>query len=611
MKTAPLFTVFLLALLAGPAWLTGSAAAQSVDFTTPPPTSIVTGQMVTLGADFDYPTAGTLKVQLFRSFGGGWQNIDQASTPVSAGNNQQHNLNICVPAGTTPGGGYLWMVQIHNASGGNKAETFQYNVNLTAGPAVSFTQPAPTSVTAGSTYTIKTAVDYQTTGLVKAVLFDSGWNTVDEQSVTIYAGSNQLHNLDVTVPANAASGGGYLWMIQVHNGNGGLKNEKFVYGVTVNGGGTPPPPNNSGQFLPTLASGSWDLNPDWADEFTGNGINGTGEPANWFPHLGSSGSSYDSKTEKGLRWTNAPDYNDEDSAWMFSTKFGNTLSDGQGTYWLDGSSEGHLVLRAAVDQRDTLNNATYPNAGDKVEVAYLQTGRPVDPNSVSGYTLPQYSNGNGGSYTLDPWAGKFVEPGTDGIYLSCRAKINKLGHSTWFAFWAHTHSQAYENKTVNALNNPNQSVFNSGTGTEIDIVEVWGSQQSYTLNAFSNNNHWKDDGNGSVGVRYDSGGTSTTQPIPAGIQVEDGNWHEYGVHWMPNELVYYVDGTETYRTTSNVPDSPRDMMILLTLEFQVDKWEGNQGDGRTSGSSGYYTEQNGLRVLSHVEVDWVRVHKMQ
>ena len=194
--------------------------------------------------------------------------------------------------------------------------------------------------------------------------------------------------------------------------------------------------------------------------------------------------------------------------------------------------------------------------------------------------------------------------------------MNKLGHSTWFAFWAHTHTQAYENKTVNAINNPNQSVFNSSTGTEIDIVEIWGSKQAYVLNAFSNNNHWKDGfgaNAGSVGVRYDNGGTNTTEPLaPTGLTVEDGNWHEFDVHWMPNELGYYVDGQETFRTQSNVPSNPRDMMILLTLEFQVDKWEGNQGDGRTTtDTNGYISDNSTLRVLSEVEVDWVRVHKMQ
>ena len=615
MKTVALFAALLLTLIGGPNCFLASANVQSVAFTAAPPTDIATGDTITIGADFDYPTAGTLKVQLFCSTGDGWQNITQASTQISAGNNQQKNLSVNVPAGTTPGGGYLWMVQVHNASGGNKVEKFQYNVNLTAGPAVTFAQPPPTSVGAGGTYPIATIVDYPTAGTLKAILFntDSGWSNVAQKSIAINSGNGQQFDLNVAIPSDAAAGDGHVWMIQVHDPNGAVKKEQFVYNVTV-GGGTPPPPQppgNAGQFLPPLSSGSWNPVPDWADEFTGNGINGTNEPANWFAHMGTGWWSYDTTNEKGLRWSGST----PDSAWMFSTKFANTLSDGKGTYYLDGSAEGHLVLRAAVDKRDTLNNASFGNAGPKVECAYLQTGRPVNPNSVSGYPLPTYQ-GDNASYTLDPWAGKFVEPGPKGIYLSCRAKMNKLGHSTWFAFWAHTHTQAYENKTVNAINNPNQSVFNSSTGTEIDIVEIWGSKQAYVLNAFSNNNHWKDGfgaNAGSVGVRYDNGGTNTTEPLaPTGLTVEDGNWHEFGVHWMPNELVYYVDGQETFRTQSNVPSNPRDMMILLTLEFQVDKWEGNQGDGRTTtDTNGYISDNSTLRVLSEVEVDWVRVHKMQ
>ena len=51
------------------------------------------------------------------------------------------------------------------------------------------------------------------------------------------------------------------------------------------------------------------------------------------------------------------------------------------------------------------------------------------------------------------------------------------------------------------------------------------------------------------------------------------------------------------------------MMMLLTLEFEVDAWTSNQGDGRVSGP--FVSDNAQTRVMSRAVVDFVRVYKKQ
>jgi len=62
-----------------------------------------------------------------------------------------------------------------------------------------------------------------------------------------------------------------------------------------------------------------------------------------------------------------------------------------------------------------------------------------------------------------------------------------------------------------------------------------------------------------------------------------------------------------YTFTENIPSDPVDMMILLTLEFQKNMWDPDQGDGRTEGPS--VSDKKTLREMSRVLVDYVRVYK--
>ena len=71
----------------------------------------------------------------------------------------------------------------------------------------------------------------------------------------------------------------------------------------------------------------------------------------------------------------------------------------------------------------------------------------------------------------------------------------------------------------------------------------------------------------------------------------------------------YVDGKLYYTFTENIPTEPVDMMILLTLEYQKNQWDSDQGDGRSEGP--FVSDDAKLRVMSQVVVDFVRVYKKQ
>ena len=51
------------------------------------------------------------------------------------------------------------------------------------------------------------------------------------------------------------------------------------------------------------------------------------------------------------------------------------------------------------------------------------------------------------------------------------------------------------------------------------------------------------------------------------------------------------------------------MMLLLTMEFQPNSWDPNQGDGRTAGP--FVLDTLEMREMSRALVDFVRVYKMQ
>lgn len=299
-----------------------------------------------------------------------------------------------------------------------------------------------------------------------------------------------------------------------------------------------------------LPPGEWKL--DWADEFSGNGM-----PDKWFPLLGYDAPSFQKNKKKGIRWNGKT----EESAAMYSTKTGN--------HWLNG--EGQLVMRIVADKTRTNER------GIAVDAAYLLSGYPEkwekgEPNGSK-------------------WAGKFVSPADGPVYISASVRSDQVkGWSTWFAFWLFTETRAYNG--------------NPTDGTEVDMLEIVRGKKQYMDKVFNVANHWKLGGGGSESVQLRERGTP---PSVSFVDVTDSDYHVYGIEWSKESMKCSVDGKVYYTFTENIPTNPVDMMILLTLEYQLDSWDPDQGDGRIEGP--FVTDGPEKREMSRAMVDFVRIYK--
>ena len=422
----------------------------------------------------------------------------------------------------------------------------------------------PSEVTPGETYSITVDSDFPENGIVQVQLLQASWKRVAEKWKEIESGK-QTTELQLAIPAEAVIGEGYFWQVLLYDQDWKKKKEVIVKDLKTSDTKalivSKPPANKKEQ--PSAAAttdvadpanwtpeGNWKI--DWQDEF-----DGTGEPKKWYPFLGHTPTDFTDKNEKGLRWTGKS----EDTSWMYTSKTGN--------HWLNG--EGQLVMRIVADKSQTNAN------GIKVSGAYLMTGYPEkwdksEPTNVK-------------------WAGKFVSPADGPLYISARIKTNEIkGHSTWFAFWLFSQTRAYNG--------------NPTDGTEVDIVEIPKGKKNYINHCFNVANHWSQHGKGSESLQLNSASDPTATSL---VDVNDDQYHVYGVEWSKTEMKCYVDGKLYYTFTENIPSDPVDMMMLLTLEFQKDMWDPDQGDGRTEGPS--VSDDEKLREMSRVLIDYVRVYK--
>jgi beta-glucanase (GH16 family) len=145
-------------------------------------------------------------------------------------------------------------------------------------------------------------------------------------------------------------------------------------------------------------------------------------------------------------------------------------------------------------------------------------------------------------------------------YWVCRCKFPKEeGH--WPAFWLHCDS-------VNRIGDAGRD------GTEIDIMEKPWREDRTTQNL-----HW--DG---YGKEHKSDGTKFDFP-----GLSEG-FHTFGLHWTPEEYVFYIDGKETWRSrsggVSQVPEYAK-------LTEEIGEWG---GDIKKANLPDYFT------------VDYVRVY---
>jgi len=164
--------------------------------------------------------------------------------------------------------------------------------------------------------------------------------------------------------------------------------------------------------------------------------------------------------------------------------------------------------------------------------------------TVSRSTIALDGKGNVSLKVTKDASGKYFvgQLGTQGIfettygYFECRAVMNKsLGAHV--AFW---------------LQSPDlgKTGIPATDGTEIDIFEY----HRKTPGSVYHNLHW--DG---YGVNH----KTTGKQIPvAGIGTE---FHTFGLEWTKDVYVFYVDGKETWRSTSAV--SQRNEFLILSTEL--------------------------------------------
>src|SRR5690242_15236708 len=120
-------------------------------------------------------------------------------------------------------------------------------------------------------------------------------------------------------------------------------------------------------------------------------------------------------------------------------------------------------------------------------------------------------------------------------YFEIRAKF-PAGKGYWPAFWLLPADKTWP--------------------PEIDVLEILGHEPDKVYLT----NHWQ------TAEKHESVGDSYKGPDFS------ADYHTFAVDWEPNEIVWYVDGVERFRSKQGVPAMP--MYIIANLAVGGD-WPGN------------------------------------
>lgn len=218
--------------------------------------------------------------------------------------------------------------------------------------------------------------------------------------------------------------------------------------------------------------------------------------------------------------------------------------------YLDG--RGHLVMRAQLN-------------GDSLETSYIQT-----------YDWKVQRN---------KWS--LFGPG-NGKYIEARVKLSDVqAPGVWPGVWLFSPTDTYDGDPTN--------------GTEIDIMEyipTYGKPTSWTKdyprgtwNYYNMGSHWGDKP-GQKELKFLNAGQY-------GVNLQDGDYHTFGVEWYKDSLRFYVDGKPTWTTTNGVSTSDTQALII-SMEY-------SKGPGDAWG-----IHENVMdyvdKLPSHMYVDYVRVY---
>jgi beta-glucanase (GH16 family) len=120
-------------------------------------------------------------------------------------------------------------------------------------------------------------------------------------------------------------------------------------------------------------------------------------------------------------------------------------------------------------------------------------------------------------------------------YYEIRCKFQREPEQMWSAFWM-------QSPTIGARFEP------EWCGVESDIMEHFAKGSATAGNIM-----------GGYGKQYQNDGR-------ARYEIEEGEWHRFGMDWQPDGYVFYCDGKEVSRCNKHVSHVPQ--FILLTTEVQ-------------------------------------------
>lgn len=194
----------------------------------------------------------------------------------------------------------------------------------------------------------------------------------------------------------------------------------------------------------------------------------------------------------------------------------------------------------------------------------VRAAAPDYPNSPKPYLAGSLETTKG-AWWLDPQT-RAAHPGFEQKYgyFECRCKIPRQ-QGLWPAFWL------------------NGSASESGRG-ELDIFEV-----------VSTSGHIHQTG-------HDFWGTHTFESSAITVPFDhSADFHTYGLHWTPTEIVWYIDGKETKRASAGMVAKYRDICgpMFITVGMGI----GNVGSWSGAPDS--------TTVLpAHFAVDYVRAYAL-
>ena len=192
------------------------------------------------------------------------------------------------------------------------------------------------------------------------------------------------------------------------------------------------------------------------------------------------------------------------------------------------------------------------------------------------WPLVFWGGSNNGAYTFQP---------SNVVVWDGEASVNSVstaGGWTSGAFQQGWNGQLYGRYEVRARFDPGQGFSGAlllwptddAGGAEVDLIEIRSADRTLS----------------SLSLHGAGGGYETAE-----LRHDATQWHTYAVDWLPGQLVFYLDGKETYRTTTNVPNEPMSFGVLGYVNGQADQWQGGPPNASSPG-------------FNSIHVDWVRVY---